>query len=123
MWKFRRNKRPQIKNINSKGLIQAGLDNPEEFKDRNIYIAVHHTFALDEADQIYAKNLAKSEDKEWGFYEDWNELTNGATLISVYYVTRRKVQIDGLYETPKVAVILTPDTEDNYKKSQYKVML
>ncbi|GIC75605.1 phospholipase D family protein [Moritella sp. F3] len=96
-WLFSRG----VRGTNSTAKSLADLINKDIsfLSDRRIYLAFYRDEASKEACEK-ADELAKSYGSTPEFYEDWDELPDGADLISVGLGPKNGFDIDGIYFTP-----------------------
>ncbi|MGL5250759.1 MAG: hypothetical protein ACRC7P_06740, partial [Enterovibrio sp.] len=100
-WTRRRDKRP-IFNKKKQSLIEAALDNPDMFLDRNIYFAIYSCGGSKEALEAFEQI---DNNQKLDFFENWKELPDDAYLMSIYLGPRGGIRFEGVQYMPNVPTI------------------
>lgn len=101
-WCKRRDIRPPI-NRNKGSLLAALKKNRDDFKDRNILIVIYRLYASPEANKVFENWRSEnslSGSSQVDFYEGWDDLPPGATVVDLYYGPRGGFECTGLWSIP-----------------------
>jgi hypothetical protein len=102
-WSTRRNRRELKKHANTFSILDALKNDPNRFKDKNIYLSIYRDkTASEEAKEVFeqAKKQLRIENK-LAFWEDWPELPEDSSFISIYYGPRGGFDFDGYFYIPQ----------------------
>ncbi|PCI26774.1 MAG: hypothetical protein COB67_09825 [SAR324 cluster bacterium] len=103
-WKLRRKSRVNRSGKVKESLLQALFNDPEDFKDRGIKLALYFTgersqLANEGLEEI-KKSLSIEKSDELDCYEDWEEIPPGTDIIDIYLGSRGGVNFGGLWHIP-----------------------
>lgn len=98
LWERKRNKRVTANNNNS--ILELLRNHPEDFKDKNIFIAIYRSDtpsegATEKFEEV--KNTFTVGTVGIDFFENWEGLPEDSYFISIYYGPREGIKIDKYY--------------------------
>ncbi len=105
-WEKRRYRRAFNIDINNQSFFELVEENPDVFKDRNIFFAIHpDEDASDEAYQAYENDRENYPDNT-SFYENW-DVPDDAWLIDISYSNDNTPSNITIWKTPEQPILIT----------------
>ena len=107
LWQKRRLNRPTK---TKESLLEVLRKNPQEIKDRNIYLILYREEGSKEAEKTFddkKSSFVEEEDLEkLTYYEDWEELPEDAYLVDFDCKSTKHIQFTGYYHTPEKHMLM-----------------